>query len=254
MPKSRISSVIISSIMCLAATSAVQAQDAPIEVAQEAETITSTPQAPRIKRVEEPVLYWVDAEQLRIRDNPYAGDVTGMLKIGDKVQARKTLGDWVLISAVNAPERWVNRNFLSQSKVTWASYNFESRRARNLNDSRFTDARYDVKMKRIKVKEMKGLRVYAADLKTLANDQKIVVSRHDYRAGPYYEKRLVKCNESAASHVKLLGEGYTVMMMEADPRMERVGVPMSDDDKIDGEMTGILDKTIAKFTCETNKL
>ena len=44
------------------------------------------------------------------------------------------------------------------------------------------------------------------------------------------------------------------MMMEADPRMERVGVPMSEGDKIDNETMGILDKTIAAFTCETDKL
>lgn len=255
MLKSHIKSVSISFVVSLGAASAVQAQEAPQEeIVTDTVVETPKPKTSRIKRVEEPVPYWVDAEQLRVRNNPYAGDVIGMLKIGQKVQVRKTMDDWVLISATNKPEQWINRNFLSKSPVTWASYNFESRGARNLNNSRFSDARYDVKLKRIKAKEIKGLRVYAADLKNLANDQKIVVSRHDYRAGAYYEKRLVQCDENAASHVKLLGEGYTVMMMEADPRMQRVGVPMSEGDKIENETMGLLDKAIAGFTCETDKL
>jgi hypothetical protein len=230
-----------------------QAQDVVFENPVAVETTSST-KTKRITRIEEPVPYWVEADQLRIRDNPYAGDVIGMLKIGQKVHIRKTVDDWVLISAANNPEQWVNRNFLSPSPVTWASYNFESRSARNLKDSRFSDARYDIKKKRIKIRELKGVRVYAADIKRLSGNQKIVISRHDYRAGPYFEKRLVKCDDSTASHVKILGEGYTVMMMDADPRNQRIGVPMSDEDQIENESAGIMDTAIAEFTCETDSL
>jgi len=254
MLKSHLYAVISSFTICLGAACAAQAQSAPEDISVAAEAIEAKPQSSRIKRVEDPIAYWVDAERLRVRDNPYAGDVVGMLKIGDRVEARQTMGDWFLISAADEPEQWVNRNFLSTSKVTWASYNFESRRARNLNDSRSRDGRYDINKKRIKIKGAKGLRVYAADLKSFANGKKIVVSRHDFREGPYYEKRLVLCDENSASHVKLLGEGYTVMMMEADPRMDRLGKPMTELDDVENETMGDIDKAIADFTCETKKL
>ena len=62
------------------------AQDRPIET-----PIEITNNAPlkksRIIRNVEPVPYWVDADQLRIRDNPVAGDVIGMLELGQKIKA-----------------------------------------------------------------------------------------------------------------------------------------------------------------------
>jgi len=39
----------------------------------------------RVVRVVEAIPMWVDAEKLRVRDNPYAGDVVGMLQLGQKV-------------------------------------------------------------------------------------------------------------------------------------------------------------------------
>jgi len=207
-----------------------------------------------VKRVVEPIPYWVEADQLRIRNNPYAGDVIGMLEIGQKVKVSKTVDDWVLISSGDDQEQWVNRNFLSPSPVTWAAYKFDSRQSRKLGQGRFGDVKYDIKKKRIKIKDLKGVRVYAADIKRLADRQKIVISRHDYRAGAYYEKRMVTCADDGASHVKMLGEGYTVMMMEADPRRERVGIPMSEQDQIENEAVSQVAKAIAEFTCETEKL
>ena len=42
----------------------------------------------RVVRVVEAIPMWVDAEKLRIRDNPYAGDVIGMLAAKARVACR----------------------------------------------------------------------------------------------------------------------------------------------------------------------
>lgn len=219
-----------------------------------AETVELPTAKKRVIRVVEPVEYWVESDQLRVRDNPYAGDVVGMLKIGDKVKVHKTLDSWVLISANGKPERWVNSSFLSAAPVTWASYNFDSRGSRSLGKNRFGGSQFDTKVKRIKVKGLKGLRVFAADIKKLYDDKKLVISRHDYRAGSYFEKHLVKCSDEDATHIKILGEGYSVMMMEADPRQQHIGSPMEEQDDVESEGFSQTDKAIAEFTCGTDKL
>lgn len=230
------------------------AQDDMLYEVVVAEQIEAPKVKKRIKRVVEPVAYWVESDQLRVRDNPYAGDVVGMLKIGDKVKVRRTLDNWGLISAEGQPEKWINREFLSSSPVTWANYNFDSRKSRSLARNRFGGDQFDTKVKRIKVKDVKDVRVFAADIKRLANDKKLVISRHDYRAGPYFEKHLVQCADSAATHVKILGEGYSVLMMESDPRQQRIGTAMAEADEVDQENMSAVDKAIADFTCKTDKL
>lgn len=231
---------------------------AQVETVENAPTAAEQVELPtakkRVVRVVEPVPYWVEADQLRVRDNPYAGDVVGMLKIGEKVKVRKTLDSWVLISASDKPERWVNRNFLSASPVTWANYNFDSRGSRSLSRNRFGGDQFDTKIKRIKVKGLKDVRIFAADIKSLYADKKLVISRHDYRAGPYFEKHLVQCSDEDATHIKILGEGYSVLMMEADPRQQRIGVSMAEADTVENEAMSDVDKAIAKFTCKTDKL
>jgi len=230
------------------------AQDNEPDTAVEVEQIEAPALARKLKRVTESVPYWVESNQLRVRDNPYAGDVIGMLKIGQKVKITKVVDSWGLISDEGEPERWVNRDFLSASPVTWANYKFDSRGSRNLVRDRFGGDQFDTKVKRIKVKGLKDVRVFAADIKRIGGDKKLVISRHDYRAGPYYEKHLVQCDAEAATHVKILGEGYTVLMMESDPRQQRIGAAMADADQVGDEAIGAAAKAIAEFTCETEKL
>ena len=208
----------------------------------------------RINRVVEPIPYWVEADRLRIRSAPETGDVVGMLKAGQKVQVRQTEGDWMLISVSENDARWVERSYLSAAPVTWTAYQFDSRQARNLRQGSFSEATYDRQKKRIKIKDLKNVRVYAADIMRLTDGQKIIVSRHDFRAGVYYEKRMVQCTDDGASHIKMLGEGYTVKMMNADPRLQRIGVPMSEQDIIAGEGISKTAKAIAEFTCATDTL
>ena len=230
------------------------AQDSAADIAVAAEQIEVPTVSSKINRVTESVPYWVESEQLRVRDNPYAGDVVGMLKIGDKVKVTKVVDSWGLISDEGEPERWINRDFLSASPVTWANYKFDSRGSRNLVRDRFGGDQFDTKVKRIKVKGLKDVRVFAADIKRIGGNKKLVISRHDYRAGPYYEKHLVQCDAEAATHVKILGEGYTVLMMEADPRQQRIGAAMADADQLNSETISTAAKAIAEFTCETEKL
>jgi hypothetical protein len=247
MPTPSIKSIATSLLLSSGAIEVAYAQDS-LAVAE-----TSVRKS-KIKRVEEPVPYWVHADQLRIRNNPYAGDVIGMLEVGEKVKVRKMLGNWGLISSPNASEQWVNRDFLSQSPVAWRGYNYQHRMTGPLDNNRFRNAKSDVSAAHIHIKELKGVRIYAAKITRISESQKIVISRHDYSAGPYFEKRLVKCNDSTASHVKILGEGYSVMMMEADSRNQRIGVSMSEEDRIENEAAGIMDAAIAAFTCETDSL
>jgi len=245
MPASFVKIILLSVIFAASPMQIVLAQDSSAEAA---------PETSRIKRVVESVPYWVESDQLRIRNNPYAGDVIGMLKIGQKIKAHKTVDNWVLISEEGEPEQWVNKNFLSYSPVTWANYSFDSRNAKNLNQSRFRGAGYDVNLKRIKVKDQKNVKIYAADIKRLGGGKKLVISRHNFQAGPYFEKRLIQCDARDATHVKFLGEGYTVTMMEADPRKEQVGLPMTAEEQIQSDELNSTDRAIADYACETGKL
>lgn len=213
-----------------------------------AEIETLTPKK-RIVRVVEAVPLWVQADRLRVRDNPYAGDVVGMLEMGQKVKVRKAVDNWIRISADGKPEKWVNRDFLSDAQVTWSNYGYTQRGSRSL-----ADAPYDISLKRIKIKGVKDVKIYAADIKAEANGQKSVITRHEFRSGPYYEKRLVQCQDEKASHVKVLGEGYTVMMMDADPRNDDNTSRLGPDSTIDRADLSAVNKAIAAFTCKSKKL
>ena len=220
-------------------------QSAPIsETADTIETITPKKRI----RVIEPVSYWVDANRLRIRDNPFAGDVVGMLEMGQKIKAYENVDGWVRISGQGKDNKWINSRFLSSSQITWSNYGYSSRGSRSL-----ADAPYDITLKRIKIKGVKDVKVYAADIKSIDDHKRIIMTRHEFRSGPYYERRLVQCGEDQiASHVKVLGEGYTFDMMNADPRNAAAQKPMDASSAIDSETTSALNKTIADFTCETD--
>ncbi len=217
-------------------------------VAQESQDIeTLTPKTKRI-RIIEAIPMWVDAEKLRIRDNPYAGDVIGMLEMGQKVKIHAETDNWIRISDDGKPAKWVNRDFLSATQISWSNYEFGSR-TRNLGN-----APYDVELKRIKIIDLKDMKVYAAHIKPSSNDGRIVITRHEFRSGPYYEKRVVHCDSNGmASHVRMLGEGYNFMMMESDPRNSGATAPVDDKFAIQEETTA-LNRGIAEFTCEAKDL
>jgi len=230
-------------------------QSEPLGQAVEIIDKTAKPETKRrIKRVVEPVPYWVDVEQLRIRDNPVAGDVVGMLRLGQKIKAYDIFENWIRVSKADAKPQWVNAKFLTYDQVTWARFDNKTRR-RNLGFTRNTAAN-DIALKRIKVTGDKSLKVYAASLKTTKNDNRIIVTRQNFRSGPYFEKRLVSCNaENEATHFQLLGEGYNYIMMEKDIRGQAIDVD-SDQPRVDlaGDNISAKSAAIAKFSCENSSI
>jgi len=251
------SDVILSAALSLTLLSLAlpaEAQSQPIGQAieiidDEAKAKTKT----RIKRVVEPVPYWVDVEQLRIRDNPVAGDVVGMLSLGQKIKAYDTFENWIRVSKPHAKEQWVNAKFLTHDQVTWARFDNNNTRRRNLGFSRNTAAN-DISLKRIKVPSDKNTKIFAASLKNIANNNRVIVTRQNFRSGPYFEKRLVSCNDqNDATHFQLLGEGYNYIMMEKDIRSQNVDlnsiqprVSLSEED------ISTKSAAIAQFSCKSS--
>ena len=223
----------------------------PIEIIDD-----TTPKAKRrIKRVVEAVPYWVDVEQLSIRDTPVAGDVIGMLRLGQKIKAYDTFENWIRVSKAEAKEQWVNADFLTHDQVTWARFDNKVTRRRNLGFTRNTAAN-DISLKRIKIPSDKSAKVYAANIKKMANDNRIIVTRQNFRTGPYFEKRLVSCDANkAATHFQLLGEGYNYIMMEKDIRSENIDVN-SAQPRVDISAGDVSAKSIAiaNFSCKTSGL
>lgn len=206
-------SVLISSPQLL------HAQD--IAVSEPVEIISTQPlKKSKVIRNVEPVPYWVDAEQLSIRDNPVAGDVIGMLELGQKIKAYEQFENWIRITKNTANSKWVNVEYLTNTPVTWARYDKYTLRRNYWR----TALGNDITLKRIKVSGDRSARIYAASVKESKNGNRIIVTRQNFRAGPYFEKRLVACSEDKATHVQVLGEGYSYMMMENDIRSQGVDV------------------------------
>lgn len=222
------------------------------QVTQPSEKITEsahTPKKRQIIRKVEPIPYWVDAAQLRIRDNPVAGDVTGMLKLGQKIKAYETFENWLRISKAGAPEQWVNSDYLTTRQVIWARFDNTKRRSAGFSRVNTAD---DVSLKRIKVPENNDIKIYVASIKKTANDNRVIVTRQNFRSGPYFEKRLVSCEANKkANRIQLLGEGYNYMMMEKDVRGQNVDVNSASPRRALAK-TGFSPTTlaIANFSCK----
>jgi len=205
--------------VAISAPFSATAQDAPLNEA--VEIITNAPlKKSKIIRKVEPVPYWVEADQLRIRDNPVAGDVIGMLELGQKVKAYEQFENWIRISKNERTAKWINIDYLTNTAITWARFGNTTKR-RGLRRAGLGE---DVSLKRIKVSGDKSARIYAASVRESANGNRVIVTRQNFRAGPYFEKRLVACAEKSATHMQILGEGYTYMMMENDIRGTNIDV------------------------------
>lgn len=227
----------------------VHAQDAPIERPVEITTSAALKKSKIIRKIE-PVPYWVDSEQLRIRDNPVAGDVIGILELGQKIKAYEQFENWVRISKTSSNAKWINLNYLTNTPITWARYGNSTLR----HNQRRTGLAEDITLKRIKIDGDKSARVYAASVRQSANGNRVIVTRQNFKAGPYFEKRLVACSADAATHVQMLGEGYTYMMMENDVRGDTIDVNVAKP-SLSLATTKDLSPTtraVANFSCEAN--
>lgn len=246
----RYSLIAILAASCAAAASPSFAQDdTKVDM-----TVTKVAPKPvkkrRVVRNVEPISYWVDADKLRVRDNPIAGDVVGILELGKKVRAYQSFANWIRISPSDKPQQWVNVKFISPQQISYANFNAGRRTA----SKGFVTNRIpvDVDLKRIKVKDYDGGRVFAASVAEASNRNRVVVTKTEFRAGPYFEKRLVACDGDAATHAQLIGEGYTYLMMEYDKRTETVDVSSDLPSREISDKTSALTSAIAEYACETD--
>lgn len=237
---------VVSAALVIPANAQTAPIEAPIEITDGSTIIVKKR---RIIRKVEPIPYWVDADQLRIRDNPVAGDVNGMLKLGQKIKAYETFENWRRISKPGTPEQWVNADYLTNQHITWARYENTTRRRAGFNRSNTAD---DVSLKRIKVPDNNDIKIYAASIKKTTNDNRVIVTRQNFRSGPHFEKRLVACNsENQAERIQLLGEGYNYMMMEKDIRGQDVDVNSDVPRRIvEGNDFSAATVAVANFSCK----
>ena len=129
--------IALSTVTALLSAPALAQDNTAVETLKPAETPTK-----RVVRVVEAIPMWVDAEKLRVRDNPYAGDVVGLLQLGQKVKVMETADNWIRISSDGKPTKWVNGDFMSKSRITWSNYEFGSRARSTFGGS------FDVDLKR----------------------------------------------------------------------------------------------------------
>lgn len=245
MPYTRLKNFGLITAFSLTLPHAVFAQDAPINAPVEI-TVASTLKKSKIIRKVEPVPYWVNAEQLRIRDNPVAGDIIGIVELGQKVKAYEQFENWIRITKTSHNAKWLNINFLANTPITWARYGYNS----PAGNQKRAGLRDDISLKRVKVKGDKSARIYATSVKQSANGNRVIVTRHNIKTGPYFEKRLVACADTSATHVQVLGEGYTYMTMENDARSSLIDIN-SAAPSLSISQAEPVTIAVANYSCET---
>jgi hypothetical protein len=252
MPKSIMRAMLMTSLIGVFGTTISLPQSAAAQLGQPVDITDTLPAAKtrRIIRNIKPVDYWVDAEKLRVRDNPVAGDMVGMLELGQKVKAYETLENWARISKRGETEKWVNTAFLINQQVTWASYNSQNRSRRSgLSGSKIAG---DVDLTRIKVPGDKSGKLYAASLKELPSGQRLVVTWQRYKTGPHYSKLLIACDSGAPFKVQIIGEGASYRMMEADPRGQDVDVSKAVPElAINSDNVSDKTRKVAEYSCKS---
>jgi len=220
-------------------------------IAQTADNLPSGDSASSTKsqivRHAEPLEFWVEANQLRVRDNPVAGNVVGMLERGEKVKAYQQYDNWLKITTEGDEQLWVNADFMTNTRVTWTSYRNGTRGQHNS-----LSIANDVKLDRIKFDGDKKAKVYAVTIAQLNDEVKLIVTKHMFKAGPYFEKRAISCSGSGQpTHYQLIGEGYNYLMMEKDERGIKFENKQSKPANTFGS-ANMIDSTraIAEFACE----
>jgi len=191
----------------------------------------------RIKRDVEPVPYWVDAESLRLRDNPVAGRIVGKLGYGQRVLAYSQYENWVLISKPEDKQQWVNSDFLSNSRLSWASYNRGGRTRSS-----------DVIAVRIKHPNDRKNRTFGVRLKTAATGNALITTRQDTSQGAYFQNHFVSCSQQQAVGARLVGEGYS--FLEAQNDLRGADLDIFNPDQIEDKITDGLDSAISSFACK----
>jgi len=192
----------------------------------------------RIRREVQPITYWVDSASLNLRDNPVSGKVLGTLEFGQKVLAYSQYENWVRISTADENPTWINSDFLSNSRITWASYN------------RVTPTRAnDVISVRIKDSEDRKKRIFAVRLKSADTGNVLVTTREDTAGGIIYQNRFVSCNGQRPLGIRLVGEGRNFLGAQNDVRNLKADIYEAE--TINDKAANSTEIAISNFACKS---
>jgi len=211
---------------------AAQTNDLPI-LAQTNQSL----QNKYLKRDVQPIAYWVDATTLRLRDNPVAGKIVGQLDYGQKVLAYSQYENWVRVSKNESKQKWVNSDFLSNTRLSWASYN-------QITPTRSSD----VIAVRIKDPENRKSRIFGVRLKTAETGNTLITTRQDSAQGIFYQNRFVSCDNQQAIGVRLVGEGSSFLAAQNDIR--NLGLDIYDPSQISDKANDSAESAISAFACK----
>ncbi len=194
-------------------------------------------QSTTLKRKVQPISYWVNASSLKFRDNPVAGTVKGRLEYGQKVMAYSQYENWVRISKPGQDEQWVNSDFLSNSRLSWASYNrTASRRSSDVVSVRIIDP-----------SDRKN-RMSAVRVKTSELGNTLITTRHESGQGVYFQNRFVSCENNQPIGVRLVGEGTSFLGAQDDVR--NIALDIYSSEKIDDTARNEVESAISEFACK----
>ena len=191
----------------------------------------------KIKREVEPIPYWVESSSLNVRDNPVAGRVVSTLDYGQTILAYDQYENWVKVSKPGSAEKWVNSDFLSNSKISWASYN----RSPPTRSS-------DVISVRIKNPDNRKSRIYGVRLKSAQTGNALITTRENTAQGVFFQNRFVSCNDQRPVGMRLVGEGYSFLAAQNDVRV--TGVDIYSDELTENKINGGVDRAISDFACK----
>lgn len=238
MPSLRFSSVIAALFI---ATSCAQTTLAQTIDSQSSAVITPDNQIlrnKRIRRVVQPIAYWVDTNSLKLRDNPVSGKVLGKLEYGQKILAYSQYENWVRVSKTGANPKWVNSDFLSNSRLSWARYD-------RMNSTPIND----IVSARIKDPENKKKRIFGVRLKTADTGNALLTTREETAEGIFYQNHFVSCEGQRPVGIRLVGEGRNFLSAQGDIR--NLAVDIYDTETINDKVTSSAEMAVSTFACQT---
>ena len=191
-----------------------------------------------VKEEVQPTAYWVESTTLNLRDNPVAGKVVGNLSYGQKVLAYQQYENWIRVSKLDAKEKWVNSDFLSNTSLTWASYG----RATPTLKSDFTPVR-------IKDPENRKNRTFGVRLKKSETGNALITTQQYSERGIYFQNRFVSCKKDKVVGVQLIGEGSNFLRAQNDVR--NLGKDIYDVEQIETKANNSAEAAIASFACKS---
>lgn len=192
---------------------------------------------PRIRKEVQPIAYWVETPSLNTRDNPVSGKILGKLEYGEKVLAYSQYENWVRISKSEVNSKWVNSDFLSNSRISWASYNRSSTTRSN-----------DVVSVRIKDPENRKKRIFGVRLKTADTGNSLITTREETAEGIFYQNRFVSCDNQSPIGIKLVGEGRNFLSAQNDIRNLEYDIYAAE--QVSDKAANSTESAISRFACK----